>query len=993
MQQVIILGAGKSKQFIKNPATIRVDAAKCALDWLLSAFDKEKSHYTFIGGYKFDEIAHKYPCLHFVFNPDWEKTACDVSLQLSCFDTKNPAFVCYSDLLLRSQLIKRMEQASAETGNDIVIAIDSNQTLLNTKENCEIIQGTLNGITQKYPFIGCIYLKPSALKILKENNCFCNQLEEHRLSGIVDCLIKKNLKINYVDANELWSEVLNPLDVAKFILTTKAQTLQALRKKITTAKIADQIHFSIQQWKENSEHIIQQSLNVFGNKALVVRSSSLQEDSFSKANAGKFESILNVEPTSDCLKKAIETVIASYGTTNSKDQVLIQPMLHDVKTSGVVFTRTLNYGAPYYIVNYDEADTAAVTSGASTQDQIFYHWKYAKIPAQAPDFYPQLFKTIQEIEQLTQFDALDIEFAVTNNNQLYIFQVRPLASQHLREISDHQLQKHLDAAAKRFIDWQNTHPNVQGQETIFGVMPDWNPAEIVGTKPHTLAISLYQNLITNDIWAQQRTEFGYKDVRPYPLIVNFVGHPYVDVRASIHSFLPATLSDQTTQKLVTFFVQRLKNNPAWHDKLEFMVMPTCYTIDFEERWHNLLINEAQLSIEEYSDYKNALLKLTQSAFEKCNRHYAEMAEIEERFKQIQTTNLSTYDKIYVLIQTCRIGTLNFSHLARCGFIASSFLKSFVAKGILSESEKTILTSNIQTITGQFFAKMQEAVAGKISKQECIEVYGHLRPGTYDITSPTYRSNPDKYLFSNSIGTTIENKQQVSFDKSKLKNALEQTLGISLETFEQFLQQAIAGREYSKFIFTRYISLILDTIEEIGKENGFSTEEMSHLPINIFEDIRNGLWSFADCKRLLRNTIEFNKEYYRIIQCIELPPLITNQNDFYSFFIPKTIPNFIGNQCIETELIYLQNSNEIAGNKLKNKIILIEKADPGFDWIFNYGIAGLITAYGGPNSHMAIRSAEFHLPASIGIGESLFNQLKQAQLVQLDCTGHRLNIIR
>lgn len=41
-----------------------------------------------------------------------------------------------------------------------------------------------------------------------------------------------------------------------------------------------------------------------------------------------------------------------------------------------------------------------------------------------------------------------------------------------------------------------------------------------------------------------------------------------------------------------------------------------------------------------------------------------------------------------LLQTCKLGTLNFSHLARCGFIASSFLKSFVSKGIISEEEKT-----------------------------------------------------------------------------------------------------------------------------------------------------------------------------------------------------------------------------------------------------------------------------------------------------------------
>jgi len=32
-------------------------------------------------------------------------------------------------------------------------------------------------------------------------------------------------------------------------------------------------------------------------------------------------------------------------------------------------------------------------------------------------------------------------------------------------------------------------------------MPDWNPAEIIGIKPKMLALSLYKELITDNIWA------------------------------------------------------------------------------------------------------------------------------------------------------------------------------------------------------------------------------------------------------------------------------------------------------------------------------------------------------------------------------------------------------------------------------------------------------------------------------------------------------------
>jgi len=67
-----------------------------------------------------------------------------------------------------------------------------------------------------------------------------------------------------------------------------------------------------------------------------------------------------------------------------------------------------------------------------------------------------------------------------------------------------------------------------------------------------------------------------------------------------------------------------------------------------------------------------------------------------------------------------------------------------------------------------------------------------------------------------------------------------------------------------------------------------------------------------------------------------------------------------------------------------KIVLIESADPGYDWIFSRSILGLITRFGGANSHMAIRCAEFGLPAAIGCGEQIFERAREAMSVELHC---------
>jgi len=58
----------------------------------------------------------------------------------------------------------------------------------------------------------------------------------------------------------------------------------------------------------------------------------------------------------------------------------------------------------------------------------------------------------------------------------------------------------------------------------------------------------------------------------------------------------------------------------------------------------------------------------------------------------------------------------------------------------------------------------------------------------------------------------------------------------------------------------------------------------------------------------------------------------------------------------------------------------------------YPIAGLITAWGGANSHMAIRAGELGLPAIIGAGERCFRLWSAARCLHIDCAGHRVEII-
>ena len=61
------------------------------------------------------------------------------------------------------------------------------------------------------------------------------------------------------------------------------------------------------------------------------------------------------------------------------------------------------------------------------------------------------------------------------------------------------------------------------------------------------------------------------------------------------------------------------------------------------------------------------------------------------------------------------------------------------------------------------------------------------------------------------------------------------------------------------------------------------------------------------------------------------------------------PNFITSEIVSGEVKYVEETEEDA--ELGGKIVLIESADPGYDWIFSHNIKGLITKFGGVNSHV------------------------------------------
>lgn len=758
-------------------------------------------------------------------------------------------------------------------------------------------------------------------------------------------------------------------------MVTKAETLLELRKKLKSAEILPLEVFYAEQWKTSPEKV-EADVLAHGWKNMIVRSSAANEDSAEESLAGKYTSVPNTYPHT--LKDSIAEVIDSYGDLNEGDMVFVQPMLEDVIQCGVAFTLDPNNGGNYYVLNYDESgSTSSITGGDAKSSKLYYCFKGAE-----PNEHKQTIDCLRELETYYTY-PLDVEFAVTRKG-LIILQVRKLCIK--VEQMDISLQSaKLELISKKIVEKNKPYPFLYGKRSIFGIMPDWNPAEIIGVYPRTLAFSLYKEIITDNIWAYQRNNYGYKNLRSHPLIIDLCGLPYVDVRVSFNSFLPEGLDSELSEKLINYYLDRLLKEPHLHDKVEFEIVFSCYTLDLPERIS--VLSKNGFSEHEIETIKTVLKCVTNNIIDNENglwrQDHQKVLKLDARRQHLLTNSTDKVTQIYWMLEDCkRYGTLPFAGLARAAFIAMQILDSLVKKNILSEAQKAEFLNDMNTVSKRMtndFAKM--------SKVQFIEKYGHLRPGTYDITCPRYDETSERYFDWNSVNEPLEVPVSFKLTLEQMRNLKRELKANGLNddvlALFDFMKGAIEGREYSKFLFARNLSEAIKIFSMLGEEHGFSIEDMSFADINV---IRKLYASSVDIKETLAKSIEEGKSKHNVCLSLVLPPLIIDSQDCYEFYFMDSQPNFITKQSVVAEVISDYTEN------ISGKILLIPSADPGFDWIFSHNISGFITKYGGANSHMAIRAFELGIPAVVGIGEKEYDRIVIAKTVEINCETRKVSVL-
>lgn len=1014
--QVFILGAQKIKGwFSSNETSVlakKLISGQSFLDWNINSLNEKgvkHNSISLIAGYKFKEIQGTIPKINYIVNPKWEHTHVvgSVRYALNYWDGDD-LLIFYADTLFKPNVLKEFINSCSENLIAISNVSSFNHNFKYKKPKEEILQVknnyyknyTKTELTESKHFSGLTFLKKETVKKFKQLLKNNNSLDNLRLSNALDEFIKVDSKIKFksFDVTNSWVELDSLDSVTKFIFGSKAETLYRLKPFIKKSFVCDQIYFDINEWHSSKESVINKIQQDF-NENIIIRSSSLEEDSWENSQAGSFLSIKDVNPKNKkLLISNIEKVIDRYSekgrTPNLNNQVLIQPFIKNASISGVVFSKTLEEGLPYYCISYDDysKETDVVTSGKTNKIKTFTIQRNSNREILSP-IIKKIIYSVEEIEKILEYSSLDLEFIIDENNKLFIVQVRPITS-HKSLIESEEFKDNFKKNKYVLINRLKKKSHLRGNINLLSDMSDWNPAEMIGVKPKPLSLSLYKYLITDSTWRKSRGMIGYNNPFPEKLLFCLGGHPYIDLRNSLNNLIPKGLSIKLSDKLINHYLNLIKQKNHLHDKIEFEVAITCYTTDIDN--HLLRLKNDNFSENEIDKLKTNLKDLTNKIINQEKFKIDELVNRtiildEKRKKAIEKkytiSEIPTIIK-YLLDECINLGTFPFAILARYGFIGTSMIKGLVNNKIIDENQKNKYLNSIETIVTEMLNEMNNVIENKLTLEKFLNKFGHLRPNSYSVESFTYREKPEYYLPSkknNYFKIKSKGKSRFKFN-SKTKSLINfelREMDFDVEQLLNFIQKSISAREFSKFQFTKTLSTILDLIIEYGENHSITRDDISFISIDKI------LYSKTK-KSLNELVLEGKKNFYKSNEILT-SGFISSINGLDIIERDENLPNFVSLKKINGEIFYLNNLSNT--NDIRNKIVLIESADPGYDWIFLYNIKGLITKYGGAASHMTIRCAEFGLPAAIGCGESLFNELKNSSLINLNCNLKEITILK
>ena len=769
---------------------------------------------------------------------------------------------------------------------------------------------------------------------------------------------------------------------------SKARTLQGLSDQLKESSIPQMDVFRQADWYAEPALILERLNRTYHSRRVVVRSSAASEDTENASMAGAFLSVIDVDGGDPAaLSDAIHRVCQAMSPPHPEHLFFVQEMVQHVVMSGVVMTRDLHSGAPYYVINYDDESgrTDTVTGGTRINKTLYVFHEAPKTCIHSARI-RSIVAAVQELEYFFR-QPLDIEFALDSSGVFHLLQVRQMTTaRHWASDIDKEVRDCITSAF-RFLETcpSRVGTHLLGGRSLFGSMPDWNPAELIGRTPKAMAVSVFRRFITRSAWREARGYMGYRNPAGQELMVMLAGHPYIDVRASFNSFLPVDLPDDLGYRLVDAWMENLEAQPELHDKVEFEIVQSSLDFSFDQRFEEKTLG--RFTAAERQVIRDTLGALTRrvllSQGEGSLPWALSLLEALRGRQMARPLSPPVHQRLSDWEASVRelteegvaLGAIPFAVVARHAFIAEAFLRSILDRGALCEPRVACLRASIQTIASDL-ARHLERLRGGEDPADFISVFGHLRPGTFDMESPRYVDRIHQ-LAGNAVVLPESARQNPFTLHSDESNALFNLLseyalqGISPESLIDYIKRAISAREYGKFVLSRSISDVLEHLAAWGEGLGLTRAAVASLSI---EDLE--AQGFPKGAEKLNRLVEKAEAYHRTACATRLPALMAKTEDIYVAAVQRSLPNLFGRGVIRGGVHEISACDDWS-MRIEGKIACIESADPGFDWVFGTGAAALVTKYGGANSHMAIRCIEIGFPAAIGCGEQLYARILEA----------------
>jgi phosphohistidine swiveling domain-containing protein len=751
---------------------------------------------------------------------------------------------------------------------------------------------------------------------------------------------------------------------------------------------------NVHDWQEDQAGVLDAASRKFNAEKVIVRSSAFHEDRPGCSLAGYFKSELASSASNRLqLLSAIESVVNSYSRDERRlsvqDEFLIQRYVEDVACSGVIITRDWPSLAPYYVINFDDESgrTDTVTQGLYGRQIKIARWASRSV---VPQDWRALLLSVGEIEELFATDSLQIEFALDGEGIVHIFQVRALIHPDFTASDRDKIIRHTVAVLQRRLRRER---RLSG-DLLLSDMSDWNPAEMLGSRCNNLDYSLYRMLITSSNWARARAAMGYTDVQPYELMQKVADKPYMDVSVSLRSLIPSTIPAALSDRLVEFGVDKISRIPELQDKVEFSAAFSCFDFSFEQKAGELV--GFGFSAKDLDSIRRFLVMFT-------NFHLRDGAALLarnirsarhlDRIRQEISLGIGRQSLqesrrwINSSLIACRdYGVFPFAQSARLSFLGIALLRG-IAGRLEDENLVNEFLASVETIAGRMNRDLCAVQRGRLSRDKFLAIYGHLRPGTYNITA--MRLDQIDGLFDAVPNAVPQRRQRNPAQGRESLSKIDALLKSEGVTFSarhllDFTAKALKARELCKFHFTRVVSEVLEVIASIGAHAGFGRDEMALLDVSAVTMVSKRLGSYDALRSSWRTEIEKRRAERDIFRFIALPPVLKAPRDLACFEYYKAKPNFVNRTRVEGPIVILDRAHsQHDPGSLAGRIVLVENADPGHDWLFSCSIAGLITKYGGVASHMAIRCGEFGLPAAIGCGEIVFQNVCKGSRACID----------